>query len=105
MGHSMADKNVCPAWVANECSNLALWLLFRLEEHKMLPGKLFDLLDQLEAVGRPFLKDLLLRHLVERLDGHSWVLGPEFDQGHPAARLEALSHGGQHLFGIRKLVV
>ena len=51
-----------------------------LEEHHVLPGELVEFLDQFKAVGWQFLQNLLLGHLVFRLDGHHRVFRAELDQ-------------------------
>src|SRR5438132_1326364 len=59
------------------------------EDEQMLRGQSLDLLDELEARGRPFGEDLLRRHAVFAADVvGGTVLGAIFDERHAAVWLQ-----------------
>ncbi len=73
----------------------------RFEEHHVLPRQIVILFDQLEAVGRDLLHDLLFAHLVQQLDRHLRILESELDEHHPPVGLEGPAHRAEHRFGMR----
>ena len=62
-------------------------------------------LDPDQANGLHFFNSLLLGHLVQRLDGYSWVLAPILDEENLATRAKRPDDAAHHLIGISKLVV